>query len=259
MTFRYSKTVFTWVLLTACSAFAQSARRDGPCVGQLTVALQQAGDRSAWQTFHGVHVKGTVTARILENKTWSTEDSALDWVDGWSTGKPRYKRSFSNGPKQHVVRHTGGDYFAARMGKKKVSVRQFDSASVLLVHLPAISLAKILSDETYSIHPMPSLATPKDNVVQVTNAAGNSTQMWFLSKMTGQVDAVRFTVPDVLQPTHQTWETAIYRHYHTIDGLTFPDKVTVLRPAGGPLEYTFTSMDKNPAVADKDFTPGAAQ
>ncbi len=207
-----------------------------------------------WRSIQRVRTTGQVVSQVKKDGAWSSETTPIDWLDDWSTGHPQYRRTFHHASKDQTAVHEGGETFKTRAGDKVVEVRQFDVTLPLLTHLPAAALSHIVSDSRYEVKMLPQMATSNETAVLVRIAALPLVEIWFFSNGTGLPDAVRFSVPDIRRPVHPAWESAIYKHYRQDGSLFLPDQVTLTRPVGQPIEYSFSTIDTHPAVRSGEFS-----
>jgi hypothetical protein len=234
--------------------------RDAASLQLLTQALNLSGGAASWQSMHGARVTGTVTANKSGNGGEAAPVSTFIWIDDWSTGHSRYSRTTASATgNTHTLRHGDSATFTAHTPQGATRTMKFDPASILLTHLPAVSLVRILSDTSYSVAKTSQINDPDHNEVLVSKSDGSMAQIWYLSIQTGQVDAVRYTVPDALNSSHHFWSIAIYKHYRTNGGLSVPDHVAIIHPNSLPIEMEFKSLEANPTVSARDFSVGGGQ
>jgi len=237
-----------------------SAPRDPAATQLLTNALNASGGMNAWQSVHGAKVSGSITAQSMSKTGQTSTTNTFVWLDDWSTGHPRYNRATTNSAgTTHIMRHGDSASFIAHTPKGEPRAIKFDPATVLLTHLPAASLAMILNDTNYSVTRTSNPNDSAHNEVLVSKPDGTMAQIWFVSVATGQIDAVRYTSPDVLNSSHFTWDVAVYNHYQSAGGLSFPDQVTMVRSNGAPVQIEFKTLEVNPTVSASDFTLGGGQ
>jgi len=233
--------------------------RDPSAIQLLTNALNLVGGLQGWQSIHGARVTGNLTVQGM-SKTGQATTNTFVWLDDWSTGHSRYNRATTNSAgTTHIMRHGDSPSFAARTPKGETRAARFDPTIVLLTHLPAASLAMILNDTSYSVTKTSHSNDSTHNEVLVSKSDGTMAQIWFVSIATGQIEAVRYTLPDVLNGSHFTWDVAVYKHYRSVSGLSFPDQVTIIRPNSAPVQIEFKSLEANPTVSISDFTLGGGQ
>lgn len=237
-----------------------TAPRDAASLQLLTQALNLSGGPAIWQSMHGARVKGSITASKPSKTGEAAAVNTFVWLDDWSTGHPRYSRATTNSAgNTHILSHGDSSTFTAHTPKGETRTIKFDPATVLLTHLPAASLAKILSDTSYSVAKTSQPNDPDHSEVLVSKSDGNMAQIWYLSNQTGQVDAVRYTIPDALSSSHRIWNIAIYKHYRADGGVSVPDRVTIIRPNALPIDFEFKSLEANPSVSTSDFKRGGGQ
>ncbi len=247
-------------LFAQVSATSQAAPRDPEALKLLTSAFNQAGGAQAWQSIHGSRVKGTLKASMKNASGQKDISNSIVWVDDWSTGRPRYNRTTTNA--KGVTRtqeHSDSPTFTTQYKNRTIAVKQFDTTSVLLTHLPGAALAKILSDKSYAITPVAQAKDPTHSEVMVSKIDGSVMELWFVNKQSSQVDAVRYTVPDAFNTSHRAWDIAIYDHYRNEGGRSVPDRVTVVWPNSMSIKLELDSLETNPAVSNSDFGKDAGQ
>jgi hypothetical protein len=234
--------------------------RDPAAIAALNKALDISGGRKAWGAIHGTKVRGELTAHLMGKSGSTVVTNSVVWLDDWSTGHVRYNKITTNSEGvAHTLKHNNSSTFSAHNGKKTILASRFDDASILVTHLPGAAMLRILSDDQYSIVSNQKFSDPNHTQVTVSRSIGSIRQIWYFSKVTGQVDAVRFTLPDLLNEGHKSWETVIYKHYRADGALSVPEDVEIIRPNNFPVSFKFKSLELNPNIVARDFNSGVAQ
>ncbi len=234
-----------------------TALRDAASLTLLNGALQKLGGAAAWQSVRASHVTGTISASNGKSRT-------VDWLDDWSQGSIRYRRTSSDGSKSRTAWHDGSPVFNTKQGSRTMAVREFDKSAILLAHLPGAALEEILSNTNYKMTASTVAGTAGSTEIDViVTEAGRpkpeTEERWFISTESGLPNSVLLRIPDILNSTHVIWQAVTFTHYKQEHGLVVPDQVEIIPPNRQLFIYKLTSFEANPQVSASDFKAEASQ
>ena len=222
------------VLFSPLSVSAQTAGTQPTTARQvMTATLNRWGGAVAWSAVTTAEVTGDVTYSLNSSRS-------IDWFDDLSVDPPKSRRTSTDSNGKSVTKvHVGSAAETITFQGKSFREPTPDIAVLLLPHLPALALLKILTDRRYLI----SFEAPDSTRlmrISVRSVSQWFAQEWSFSGPNMTIVSVRYKSYNPITPQVAPWNTVTYEDFGSSSGLSFPAHTKLDLAGALTASYTFT-------------------
>lgn len=211
-------------------AFLSATEQSDPiAISAINSFVESTGGRAMWE-------KMTAARVSIEDKVDDPAGitSNVELVEEWSQDIPRYRRKIS-GQVVGGASHDGKPYLELGTGDKKVTLREIDSARLLVDHLPTVSALEILRRTDYVVkvstrRPCPSTFICVDIFRRLADQGlGTLDQEWDLNRDTKKLSDVRLRIEGASFRDSSSWRRIHFESYELRSGYYLPSSTRISR------------------------------
>lgn len=200
----------------------------------MTATLDRWGGAAAWSTITKAQVTGDFTPSI------KSPSRSLDWFDDLSVDRPKSRRTSSDSSGKSITKlHVGSTAETITFKGKSFQEPTPDITVLLLPHLPALALLRILTNRHYSMSLEPPDSTGLMRVY-VRTALQWFGQEWSFSGPNMTLVSVRYKSYNPVAPQVKPWNTVTYDGFESTGGLSVPKHAKVNLAGALTASYSFT-------------------
>jgi len=215
----------------------QNATSDSSAVAAMQAVLKRLGGASAWTTIRSAETHATIFS--LDGK----KSVPLYLLDDWSTDVTKFRRRLP-ASSQKPVDHIGTPARMVHTPNGDKAMPEFDQARVLLEHLPGAAIEIMLRKPEYIFKSGSNgRCGPSEQCVDVYRKGQNGLivkeQEWTISAATDLPSCVRYTSPNILGPSTQTWQRIDFDGFRSVGNVVVPSQVDLGAPNGSHARLSY--------------------
>lgn len=262
-------TCFGAALLACSSTFNACASRPEnlpatdrslPSISLLGKSAASLGGQVLWRNVRGILVSGNVQSQT------ERETHPFSWEDHWAG---RYKMARDRNISGKQTRFLQDPDVAMKLPSKRgdtstsgPSPQSFDPVAGLMIHAPAVAIARVLDQPSYSVQ---SVKAPRaqagDDCVLIMKTPDSSKEvplqvMLCMSPKTHLPSFATVRVASLINFNQAIFERIQYVDFQTQSGMTSPKTVIVTKPSGMRETYTLDAPRFNASVREHVFAKG---
>jgi hypothetical protein len=192
-------------------------------------AIEVMGGKAAWSQSGAAVAEAAISLGAFPSER-------IEWEDDWSSGHPKFRRSSADRPKGSAIVGNEHQRMVRSADGRTRSIPAESNLAALALGYPAPALAIGLQRPNCRFS-SPTVTGPGGDTSISEECAGSASSgppvllQWEFSRTTGLPTKLRRPVRDMLTG-RRLWETVLYVAFQTIDGLSVPTELIVIKPNG---------------------------